>query len=131
MKTVLIVEDDARVSQAYGIRLKAMGYSVVTAADAVTAVTQARKHEPDVILLDIFMPGGDGFMVAERLSKLVETASTPIIFATASKDDGLRERAKKIGAVRFLEKPFDATALADAIEAAFNPSEYASLGAGA
>ena len=116
MKTVLLIEDDQKITLAIGIRLKAMGYDVATAADAVTAVAQARKSNPDVVLIDINLPGGDGFLVAERLQTLLSTSATPIIFITASKQSGLKERAKELGAVAFLEKPFDATQLADAIE---------------
>lgn len=119
MKTVLLIEDDKKVALALGIRLKAMGYAVVTASDAVSAVSQARRSEPDVVLLDINLPGGDGFLVAERLQQLVQTAASPIIFITASKRSELKQKAKELGAVRFLEKPFDATLLADAIETAF------------
>ena len=85
MKTVLIVEDDKGISLAMGIRLKAMGYQVESASDAVTAISQARKIDPDVILLDIGLPGGDGFVVAERLQQLNQTAVTPIVFITASR----------------------------------------------
>lgn len=116
MKTVLMVEDDAKVSLALGIRLKSMGYEVHTAADAVSAVSQARKCSPDVILIDINLPGGDGFVVAQRLKTLVQTSATPVIFITASKKAGLKERARELGAVAFLEKPFTATEMADAIE---------------
>lgn len=123
MKKVLIIEDDKNISLALGIRLKAMGYHVEAAADAVSAVSQARKHEPDVILLDIGLPGGDGFLVAERLKQLNQTAVTPIVFITASKQSGLKERAMELGAARFLEKPFDATELADAIETALTPGD--------
>lgn len=123
MKKVLIIEDDKSISLALGIRLKAMGYAVEAAADAVSAISQARKAEPDVVLLDIGLPGGDGFLVAERLQQLNQTAVTPIIFITASKQSGLRERAMELGAVRFLEKPFDATELADAIETALTPGD--------
>jgi CheY-like chemotaxis protein len=62
-------------------------------------------------------------MVAERLQNLISTAATPIIFVTASEKPGLRERAMKLGAVAFLNKPFDATALADAIESALSPGD--------
>lgn len=123
MKKVLIIEDDKSITLALGIRLKAMGYTVESAADAVSAISQARKIEPDVILLDIGLPGGDGFIVADRLKHLHQTATTPIIFITASKQSGLRERALEMGAVRFLEKPFDATELADAIEVALCPGD--------
>lgn len=116
MKTVLLIEDDKKITLAVGIRLKAMGYEVATASDAISAVAQARKCNPDVILIDINLPGGDGFIVAERLQTLLQTSATPLIFITASKQPGLKERAKELGAVAFLEKPFDATQLADAIE---------------
>lgn len=116
MKTVLLVEDDKKITLAIGIRLKSMGYEVASAADAVSAVAQARKCKPDVVLLDINLPGGDGFLVAERLQSLLQTSATPIIFITANKQEGLRKRAMEMGAVAFLEKPFDATQLADAIE---------------
>lgn len=116
MKTVLLVEDDKKITLAIGVRLKAMGYNVASAADAVTAVAQARKSQPDVLVIDINLPGGDGFLVAQRMQSLLQTSSTPIIFITASKQSGLKERAKDLGAVAFLEKPFDATQLADAIE---------------
>ena len=123
MKKVLIIEDDKSITLALGIRLKSMGYTVGSAADAVSAISQARKLDPDVILLDIGLPGGDGFIVADRLKHLHQTAATPIIFITASKQTGLRERAMDMGAARFLEKPFDATELADAIEVALNPGD--------
>ena len=122
MKTVLLVEDDKKITLAIGVRLKAMGYKVASAADAVSAIAQARKHEPDVVLLDINLPGGDGFLVAERLQSLMQTSSTPVIFITASKQPGLRNRAMELGAVGFLEKPFDATTLADAIENSLHPA---------
>lgn len=116
MKTVLLIEDDKDITLALGIRLKSMGYHVETASDAVTAVAQARKVTPDVALLDINLPAGDGFVVAERMQNLIQTAAMPIIFITASKKPGLRKRAYELGAVAFLEKPFGATELADAIE---------------
>ncbi|MGD2168508.1 MAG: response regulator [Gammaproteobacteria bacterium] len=118
MKTVLIVEDHQRIALALSIRLKSMGYAVVSASDAITAVGQAKKALPDVVVLDIGLPGGDGFVVAERLAQHTDTAATPLVFITASKQSGLRERAFELGATGFLEKPFKATDLADAIETA-------------
>lgn len=123
MKTVLMVEDDPKIALAFGVRLKAMGYTVVTASDAISAVSQVRKCHPDVVLLDISLPGGDGFLVAKRLGHLVETSATPIIFITASQRPDLRERAMRAGAVGFLQKPFHATELADMIESALTPSD--------
>jgi CheY-like chemotaxis protein len=123
MKSVLLVDDDNTVLLATGVRLKAMGYVVYTAKDAVSAISAVRKNEPDVVVLDISLPAGDGFVVADRLQNLVGSATTPIIFITASENPALRERAMKLGAVGFLKKPFDATSLADAIEMALSPGD--------
>jgi CheY-like chemotaxis protein len=123
MKSVLLVDDDNNILLGIGVRLKAMGYTVYTAKDAVSAVSAARKNEPDVVVLDISLPAGDGFLVADRLQNMVGSAATPIIFITASDNPGLRERATKLGAVGFLTKPFDATSLADAIETALSPGD--------
>jgi CheY-like chemotaxis protein len=123
MKSVLLVDDDNSILLGIGVRLKSMGYTVYTAKDAVNAVSVARKNEPDVVVLDISLPAGDGFLVADRLQNMVGSAATPIIFITASDDPRLRERATKLGAVGFLKKPFDATSLADAIETALSPGD--------
>jgi CheY-like chemotaxis protein len=105
-----------------GVRLKSMGYTVSTAKDAASAITVVRKTSPDVIVLDVSLPAGGGFLVAERLQNLIASSATPIIFVTASVKPGLRERAMKLGAVAFLAKPFDALTLADAIESALSPA---------
>ncbi len=118
MKTVLLVEDDKEITLSIGIRLKAMGYEIVTAYDAIGAISQARRAKADVAVIDINLPGGDGFVVAERLKALAEISTIPLIFMTASKKPGLRERAEELGALAFLEKPFDAKQLVSAIERA-------------
>jgi len=120
MKKVLIVEDDKRIIAALNIRLRARGYDVCAAYDATLAMTQAIAHQPDLALLDISLPGGDGFVVAERLRQCVETAGIPIVFFTALKQPGLREKAQAFGATAFLEKPFESEALLQAIETALN-----------
>jgi CheY-like chemotaxis protein len=123
MKTVLLIDDDNVFLLTIGVRLKSMGYTVYAAKDAVNAISAVRKNNPDVIVLDVSLPAGDGFLVAERLRNLISTATTPIIFITASEKPGLRERAMKLGAAAFLNKPFDATTLADAVETALSPGD--------
>jgi two-component system cell cycle response regulator len=123
MKTVLLVDDDETFLLAIGVRLKSIGYTVCTAKDAVNAISAVRKNNPDVVVLDVSLPAGDGFLVAERLRNLIVFATTPIIFVTANEKAELRERAMKLGAVEFLQKPFDATTLADAIESALSPGD--------
>lgn len=116
MQTILLVEDDKNISLALSIRLQSMGYKVDSAEDAVYAMKAAVRCEPEVILLDINLPGGDGFVVADRLRASNKLWTTPIIFITASKDPKLKEKAAGYGASGYLEKPFRASQLADAIE---------------
>lgn len=123
MKTVLLVDDDNAIVLANGVRLKGLGYTVCTAKDAVTAVSAVRKNSPDVVVLDISLPGGDGFLVADRLQNMVGSAMTPIIFITASENPTLRERASKLTGAAFLQKPFAFAQLADAIQSALSPTE--------
>jgi CheY-like chemotaxis protein len=123
MKTVLLVDDDNTILLGTGVRLKSMGYTVYTAKDAISAVSAVRKNSPDVVILDISLPAGDGFTVFDRLQTLTGSAATPIIFITASNSPALRLQAKKMGASGFLKKPFDATQLADAIEMALSPGD--------
>ena len=130
MKKILIVEDSDKLLMAFGIALKAAGYDVATAHDAVTAVSEARKANPDVAVLDVFLPGGDGFVVAERLKALPEFSEVPLIFVTASKLEGLRERAEAQGAACFMEKPFGSKELIAAIESALDSVEHATAASG-
>ena len=101
---------------ALSLRLSSMGYSVCSAADAVYAMNAALRCKPEVVLLDINLPGGDGFIVADRLRSSAELAGTPIVFITASKDPEMKERAERYPSSRFIEKPFQAMQLTDAIE---------------
>ena len=116
MAKILIVEDDKKIGMALAVRLKAEGFQVEIAVDAIMGISCARRLEPDLIILDISMPAGDGFTVAERLRGLTQTMFTPFIFLTASKQPGLRERAMEAGAVDFFEKPYEPEALMSAIK---------------
>ena len=104
---ILIVDDDKDVVKGLGIRLKAHGYQVSFAHDAISAVSMARKVEPDLILLDLGLPGGDGFKVMERLASLHGTVATPVIVVTARDTVGTQNRAMSAGAAGFLQKPVD------------------------
>jgi DNA-binding response OmpR family regulator len=117
MKKILIVEDDQNIAKALALRLKSAGYEVTVAPDAMTGVSAALKIQPDLAVLDISLPAGNGFTVAQKIRELVVTA-TPIIFLTASKQPGLRQQAQDLGAA-FFEKPYDADDLLAAIRYAF------------
>ena len=117
MKKILVVEDDKKISMALKVRLRAAGYQVLLAFDTVGGTSMAKKYQPDVILLDISMPGGDGFDVAERVRDVIASEAA-IIFVTAHKEQEFRDRALEFGAKGFFEKPYDSEALLKTIAAA-------------
>jgi len=117
MKKILIVEDDAKIAAALAIRLEAAGYEVIRAPDGFRGLQLAMRERPDLIIMDIWMPVGIGFSVAERLRSL-GLNDIPIIFITASKLNGLRETAAELGGAAFFEKPYDPEKLMEAIAGA-------------
>jgi len=127
MKKILVVEDDAKIAAALRIRLEAGGYEVVTAGDGFSGLKMTMTHKPQLILLDIMMPVGMGFSVAERLKDL-GLGEIPIIFITASKRSGLRKTAQRLGAAGFFEKPYDAEELLAAVHLILGPSHSPGFG---
>jgi two-component system KDP operon response regulator KdpE len=106
-KKILIVDDDQHLVLGLTARLKALGYKVVTAQDAVAALSVARRETPDLVILDLGLPAGDGFMVLERLRALAELGSTPVIVLSAREPGGNKQRALDACAVAYFQKPPD------------------------
>ena len=115
MKKILIVEDDHKTAMALAIRLKANGYSASIAPDALAEASLARAIKPDLILMDITLPGGDGLQLAESFLRRTETFDIPVIFITASKKPALLKKVMELGAVGLFEKPFDTEKLLNSI----------------
>jgi len=113
---ILVVDDEQDVVKALKVRLKANGYNVVLAYDSVQAFTVANQEKPDLIILDIMIPGGGGFVVAERLKQSTATHHIPIIFLTGI--SGGEERAYRIGASGYLMKPYHPDELLETIHRA-------------
>jgi DNA-binding response OmpR family regulator len=122
---ILIVEDDKDMVRAMGVRLKAQGYGLVVANGAISAISTARKEKPDLVLLDLGLPGGDGFLVMQRLRLLPELMLVPIIVVSARDPKTNEPRAIQAGAHAFFQKPFEAAELLKTIaEALMQPSSY-------
>jgi DNA-binding response OmpR family regulator len=106
-KKILIVEDDADVRLGYQVLLKANHYDTFFAADSTSAVSEARKQQPDLIILDLGLPAGDGFIVLERFRANPNLAVIPVIVVSARDLQGNKERALKAGAKVFVQKPWN------------------------
>ena len=106
-KKILVVEDDADVRLGYHVLLKANHYDTFFAADSISAIAEARKHQPDLILLDLGLPAGDGFIVLERFRAMPILSVIPVIVVSARDLHGNKERALKAGAKAFVQKPWN------------------------
>jgi DNA-binding response OmpR family regulator len=104
-KKILIVDDDPDVRLGLQLRLTANHYDVIFAADGVASIAEARKHMPDLIILDLGLPAGDGFSVLERLKVNEKLSSIPVIVLSGRDRVGNWDRAIKAGAKTFLQKP--------------------------
>lgn len=105
--TVLVIDDQQTNRQAVADALGPLGYTVLEAADGEAGLRAAADASPDVILLDVMMPGMDGFEVCRRLKDHVDTRLLPVVFLTGLDTREARLRALEVGATDFLSKPFD------------------------
>ena len=115
-KKILIVDDDRQVSLALSIRLKAADYDVDVAGDGENALEQLTASVPDVVLLDMRMPGIAGLEVMRRMKQDARLANIPVIFVSANAQETAKRAALNAGGKIFLEKPFESRALLEAIQ---------------
>jgi two-component system alkaline phosphatase synthesis response regulator PhoP len=112
MTKVLVIDDEAPIRLLCRVNLEAEGMDVIEAPDGPSGVDKARDETPDVILLDVMMPGLDGWRVAEQLFEDDRTGGIPIIFLTARAEFRDRARGLDIGGVDYVTKPFNPLELA-------------------
>jgi two-component system alkaline phosphatase synthesis response regulator PhoP len=116
MTKVLVIDDEAPIRLLCRVNLEAEGMAVIEAPDGPSGVERAREEEPDVILLDVMMPGLDGWRVAEQLLEDGRTVGIPIIFLTARAEFRDRARGLDIGGVDYVTKPFNPLELAPLVQ---------------
>src|SRR5438093_4111235 len=109
---VLVIDDEAPIRLLCRVNLEAEQMEVLEAADGPSGLEKARAEVPDVILLDVMMPGLDGWRVAEELLEDERTAGIPIIFLTARAELRDRARGLDLGGVDYVTKPFNPVDLA-------------------
>lgn len=114
---ILIVDDDPDLRRGLKIRLRANHYDTVHATDGYTAITAAQKEHPDLIILDLGLPAGDGFVVLDRLQKSDTLSDIPVIVLSARDPQSSEQRTLQAGAAAFFQKPADNNELLDTIRA--------------
>ena len=112
MTRVLVIDDEAPIRLLCRVNLEAEGMEVLEASDGPTGLEKARNEEPDVILLDVMMPGLDGWQVAEELIDSDQTSAIPIVFLTARAEARDRARGLDLGGIDYVTKPFNPVELA-------------------
>ena len=117
MTRVLVIDDEAPIRLLCRVNLEAEGMSVLEAGDGPSGLAKASEEQPDVILLDVMMPGLDGWGVAEALLEDEQTVGIPIIFLTARAEFRDRARGLDIGGVDYITKPFNPVELAPLVRA--------------
>jgi CheY-like chemotaxis protein len=115
MPKVLIADDSRFQEQLLASYLRPAGYEAVFAADAMQAFAAALRSTPDVILLDINMPGGSGMEVLKRLRMSTKTQHIPVIVVSGEENAAVEAKARELGAAEFLHKPVEQDQLCDAV----------------
>jgi DNA-binding response OmpR family regulator len=118
---ILIVDDDPDLRKGLNLRLRANNYDTSYATDGFSAISMAQKERPDLIILDIGLPAGDGFVVLERLQENAALSCIPVIVLTARDPESTREKIMRSGATAFFQKPADNSELLNAIRAVLSP----------
>ncbi|HVM92541.1 MAG TPA: response regulator [Terriglobales bacterium] len=114
---ILIVDDDPDLRQALRLRLRANHYDTVNAGDGYSAIAQAYKEHPDLIILDLGLPAGDGFVVLDRLQRDDKLSNIPVIVLTARDPQSSEQECLQAGAASFFQKPADNAELLEIIRA--------------
>src|SRR5690242_9791718 len=116
VRRILVVDDEPSIRLLCRVNLAAAGMEVLEAGDGRGAIEAARMSGPDLVLLDVMMPGIDGWGVAGELAEDERTRDLPVVFLTARAERADRERGYQLGGVGYLLKPFDPVTLADLLD---------------
>ena len=113
---MLVVDDERSIRLLCRVNLQASGIEVLEADDGEAGLELARREQPDLILLDVMMPGLDGWSVARQLAADESTKDIPVIFLTARAEPADRRLGEQLGGVGYVVKPFDPVSIGDLVE---------------
>lgn len=104
---IMVVDDDPELRQALSLRLRANHFDTLNVCDGYSAIAMAQKEHPQLIILDLGLPAGDGFSVLKNLQEYPALAGIPVIVLTARDPETNEKRTLELGAVAFFQKPAD------------------------
>jgi DNA-binding response OmpR family regulator len=119
---ILVVDDDSNLVKALQLRLLANDYEITVAGDGYAAVANTKKERPDLIILDLGLPAGDGFSVLDRLNRTGNLPGIPVIVLSARDPQANEDRAMRAGAIAYFQKPADNDELLQAIRGWLPPT---------
>jgi DNA-binding response OmpR family regulator len=119
-RKILIIEDDISTSQFLSYTMEHEGYQAITALDGIDGLKKALAEKPDLIILDIMLPGLDGFELCHRLRAYPATADIPVLMLSAKAQDADKSAAFKVGANYYIVKPADPAKIVDAVKDMLN-----------
>ncbi len=122
-KKILVIDDDPEIVKLLTVRLGDNDFNVISANDALYAVRMAFEEKPDLIILDVNMPGGGGVSVFDRVRKLKTTTNVPVIFLSGCEDKDIQKQVLENGAVGFISKPFKSEELLSVIRKALGETQ--------
>ena len=114
-KTILIADDDEEIVRVLSVGLRSAGYNVLAAMDGTQAFMLANRQPPDLLILDIKMPAGDGFAVIDKLHHSIKTMNIPVIIYTGLEIEYPEKRARELGVRAIFKKPADPAEILEAI----------------
>jgi len=114
---VLIIDDEPDLVETMQYRLDTAGYEVITASDGESGIKKAKENIPDLIILDVMMPGIDGFKTLRSLKQEVATKKIPtVVFSCGHDEEGWAKESLKLGAAGYIVKPFETESLLFTVE---------------
>jgi DNA-binding response OmpR family regulator len=125
---VLVIDDESSIRLLCRVNLRAAGMEVLEAENGDAGLEVARREQPDLVLLDVMMPGRDGWSVARELRTDPRTREIPVVFLTARADPDDRHRGEKLGGAAYVVKPFDPVGIGELIDEILNRDESAQPG---
>ena len=115
-KKIMVVDDEPYIARVIKFKLEQEGYTVISANDGITGLNKIKEEKPDLVLLDVMMPGMSGYEVCQKIKGDAELAGIPVVILTAKGQERDREQGFSMGASDYITKPFSPNRLLELVK---------------